>query len=540
VADVEKILDAIVRTSGDAVITADSSGRITSWNPSAEKIFGYRSDDVIGALLTTIIPERYRQQHEAGIARVASGGQTRIIGKTVAVEAVRKDGSEVPIELSLATGQSNGETFFAAIARDVSHRVKLISDLKNSEARLESILESANDAIITISSAGEVKQWNACAEGLFGRTKEEMLGQNLLSIIPERYRALHEEGLRRVTGGGDRHAVGRTVELSGLKKDGSEFPMELSLAVWKSGEDIFYSGIIRDITERKAAGERLQQVNSELADKNKMLEGLSAKLAKYLSRQVYDSIFEGKTEVRVASYRKRLTIFFSDIQGFTELSDRLEPEPVSRLLNGYLSDMSDIAMEHGGTVDKFIGDGIMIFFGDPETSGEREDAIACARMALAMRDRDFELKSVWREHTGSIDLHVRMGINTGYCTVGNFGSSERMDYTIVGREVNTASRLESTAKEDQIQIASDTYELIKDEFDCRPVGEIKVKGLAYPVTTFELVGPKETMDTEASADVLSQLGINLQDMSAEKADAAREALATALERLNRHSDTKKE
>jgi class 3 adenylate cyclase len=203
-----------------------------------------------------------------------------------------------------------------------------------------------------------------------------------------------------------------------------------------------FSGIIRDITERKTAEHALHLANKSLNEKNAQLEALSVKLAKYLSRQVYDSIFEGRTDVQVKSYRKELTVFFSDIEGFTDLTDRLEAEVLSDLLNTYLSEMSRIADECGGTVDKFIGDGVMIFFGDPETRGRKEDAVACVRMAMRMRKRAGELRNSWADVIGPQPLHIRLGINTGYCTVGNFGSEDRLDYTIVGGAVNVASRLE--------------------------------------------------------------------------------------------------
>ena len=108
-----------------------------------------------------------------------------------------------------------------------------------------------------------------------------------------------------------------------------------------------------------------------------MLESLSGKLSKYLSPQIYRSIFSGEKNVEVASQRKKLTIFFSDIAGFTETTDLLESEELTSLLNQYLREMSSIALEHGATIDKFIGDAMMLFFGDPETRGAREDATAC-------------------------------------------------------------------------------------------------------------------------------------------------------------------
>ena len=131
-------------------------------------------------------------------------------------------------------------------------------------------------------------------------------------------------------------------------------------------------------------------------------------------------------------------MFFSDIVGFTELADQLESEELTTLLNEYLTEMSLIALDHGATIDKFVGDSVMVFFGDPETRGVRQDALACVKMAIAMRDRLVGLNESWKQSGISKKMTCRMGIHTGYCTVGNFGSEERMDYTIIGGTVNTA------------------------------------------------------------------------------------------------------
>ena len=154
--------------------------------------------------------------------------------------------------------------------------------------------------------------WNDHATALFGYSSEDMMGESLRAIVPERFRDLHSTGVERVAGGGERHVIGSTVELAGLDHAGREFPIELSLATWSADGEQLFIGIIRDITERKRAEEQLHLANKALNEKNEQLEGLSSKLAKYLSRQVYDSIFAGRTEVRVESYRKELTVFFSD------------------------------------------------------------------------------------------------------------------------------------------------------------------------------------------------------------------------------------
>ena len=129
----------------------------------------------------------------------------------------------------------------------------------------------------------------------------------------------------------------------------------------------------------------------------------------------------------------------------TGTTDRLESEELTQLLNQYLSAMSEVALDYGATVDKYVGDAIMIFFGDPETRGVKEDALACVKMAIAMRERIASLAHIWRDAGIERPLACRIGINTGYCTVGNFGSEDRMDYTIIGGAVNLASRLETEA-----------------------------------------------------------------------------------------------
>jgi PAS domain S-box-containing protein len=528
-------LDAIVRSAADAIVTADEFGNIVTWNPAAERLFGYDEGDVVGKPLTTLLPDRFRSAHEAGLSRVVGTGETRIIGQTVEVFGLHKDGHEFPIELSLATWFEDDKRFFSGIIRDITERFEMTRALATSEQRLEAILESANDAIISIDSVGRVVLWNPRASEMFGYTADEMIGEPLTAVIPERFQSQHVEGISRVTSGGERHVIGQTAELAGVHRDGREFPLELSLATWEADGQRFYSGIIRDITERKMAEDALQVANKSLNEKNDQLEALSGKLAKYLSRQVYDSIFEGKTDVRVQSYRKELTVFFSDIEGFTELTDRLEAEVVSEILNAYLSEMATIADGCGGTIDKFIGDGVMIFFGDPESRGRKQDAIECVGMATRMKKRIVELRRDWAELIGPEPLHIRIGINTGYCTVGNFGSEDRLDYTIVGGAVNAASRLEATAAVDQIQIAHSTYSLIKDVFYCRPIGDVTVKGISHQLRTYEVVaeyadlGSNERIETEIGDFKMS---LDPNSLNSESAEQAREALRSALAALD--------
>jgi len=277
----------------------------------------------------------------------------------------------------------------------------------------------------------------------------------------------------------------------------------------------------------------IDEREKELGEKSNALEQLSNQLAKYLSPQVYDSIFSGKQEVKVASSRKKLTIFFSDIADFTETADRLESEELSQLLNQYLTEMSQIALDCGATIDKYVGDAILIFFGDPETRGAKQDALACVKMAVAMRKRMHDLQDIWRESGIEKPLRVRMGIHTGFCTVGNFGSEDRMDYTIIGGAVNTASRLENVATPGEIVISYETFALVRDQVHCEEHGEIEVRGIAYPIATYNVLDTYENLGRqrrrfrEDHPNV--KLDIDLDAMTSGDRDQAAEILRRALD-----------
>ena len=226
---------------------------------------------------------------------------------------------------------------------------------------------------------------------------------------------------------------------------------------------------------------------AEAESKSKEVEAISNKLAKYLSPQIHEQIFSGKQDAEVKSTRKKLTVFFSDIVGFTDISDELESEEMTNLLNFYLNEMSQIALKFGGTIDKYIGDALMIFFGDPESEGPEKDARKCVEMALEMQKLMNELKGHWGKHYSlKKDLQIRIGINTGFCTVGNFGSLERLDYTAIGSTVNLASRLEGLAGPGAILISEDTHSLVANLFNFETPKDVEVKGFLRKIKCFKL------------------------------------------------------
>lgn len=235
-------------------------------------------------------------------------------------------------------------------------------------------------------------------------------------------------------------------------------------------------------------GRRLEHAQQLISAEQAKTEKLANNLSKYLSPQVWQSIFSGDQQVALETRRKKLTVFFSDIHGFTELAEEMEAEALTDLLNSYLTEMSRIALHYGGTIDKFIGDSVMVFFGDPVSRGAKQDAEAAVSMAIAMRKHMKVLRQQWRSQGITRPLEIRMGLSTGYCTVGNFGADVRMDYTIIGREVNLASRLEGAADAGEILISHETWSLTKDLVMCRDKGQMPVKGFSRPVQLYQVVG----------------------------------------------------
>ncbi len=264
----------------------------------------------------------------------------------------------------------------------------------------------------------------------------------------------------------------------------------------------FELGAVDYITKPISPAIVLARVQTQLALKQarSRLEALPQKLARYLSPQVYQSIFEGKTDARIGSSRKKLTVFFSDIVGFTKQTEGMEPEDLAYILNSYLDRMADLVLSHGGTLDKFIGDAVLAFYGDPETRGPQEDALACVEMAIAMQNAIHELNAEWERKGIGSGFAVRMGITTGYCTVGNFGSNQRMDYTIIGNQVNLAARLESASKPGEIRISHETWLLIRERFECQAHDPLVVKGFERPIQSYIVSQHRESTDPTKSIE----------------------------------------
>lgn len=280
-----------------------------------------------------------------------------------------------------------------------------------------------------------------------------------------------------------------------------------SLAIRQFAERLFdrFSKLVReneDLTRHSDRQEqRLVKLNKnlknqtlELEQQRSRLEGLSNQLSKYLPPQIHDVLFAGKYDTQITTRRKKLTVFFSDIKDFTRTAEFLQPEALTEYLNEYFSEMTRIALSYGATIDKYIGDAVMLFFGDPESKGVREDARACVSMALAMQEQMLVLQRRWLERGFENPFVIRIGINTGYCNVGNFGSDQRLSYTIIGGEVNVAQRLEASSDPGGILISHDTYVHVDDLVQVEGRQSVNLKGIDRSIKTYAVKGRKAEAD----------------------------------------------
>jgi adenylate cyclase len=209
-------------------------------------------------------------------------------------------------------------------------------------------------------------------------------------------------------------------------------------------------------------------------------------IRRYVPSQVADAIIAGRAGSTARHERRKLTIFFSDLLGFTDISEELEPEDLSRVLNEYFSEMTGIAQKHGGTVDELSGDAILILFGAPQATSDKDHALRAVRMASEMQQTMAGLNDRWSKAGITETLQVRMGINTGVVTIGDFGSKDRMKYAALGKHVNLAARIQTHCEPGKVLISHATWLLVNDQVQGTPKGEREFKGINKPVPIYEL------------------------------------------------------
>jgi len=517
----ERQLREILDFCPAAVCVVDEDGRILFHNRRMRDLLGYEKEE-----LSLFDTKRFWRDldHRTAIIEVLRlrGGQLlneEVVWKTKQGEPLNLLISYV--QVAYAGGHvavSGGKRLFWLY--DITPLRRAEQARLRSEQRLSEAIESISEGFVCYDGEDRLVICNSCYRDLLypGLDIDLTVGTAFESIV----RRAAEHGY--VT-----DALGRVDEWVAERMRQHRNPGEPQVQRRTDGRWVMVSerrtedggtvAVYSDITE-------LKQREQDLTEKSAALSALSSKLAKYLAPQVYESIFTGQQDVKIVSKRKKLTVCFSDLVGFTEITDKMESEDLTQLLNHYLTEMSKIALQYGATIDKYVGDAIVMFFGDPTTLGVKEDALACVQMAIAMQQRIGELAQEWSNSGIETPLRCRIGIHTGYCTVGNFGSEDRMDYTMVGGTVNLASRLEHEAPPGGVLISFETYALVKDDVRCEERGHVQVKGIAQPVATYAVVGLMQ--DPERAGTAHLRLELDADRMSDDERKAAADALRRAL------------
>lgn len=268
----ERSLQWLLASATEAMLIIDKDGHLILVNPALETLFGYAPGELQGQTLEILIPERYRQGHVGLRGSFFDKPHPRAMGAGFELFACRKDGSEFPVEVSLSPLPDNDmQPMVMATIHDISARKQAEHALQESEARMRAIFETVVDAIITIDEKGIIERMNPAAERMFGYAEADVHGRNVSMLMPNPHRDAHDGYLHHYMTTGEKRIIGKGREVQGQRRDGSIFPMDLAVTeMWLGGRRMF-TGLVRDITERKAAEEKAQQLLQELTSANEEL-----------------------------------------------------------------------------------------------------------------------------------------------------------------------------------------------------------------------------------------------------------------------------
>ena len=329
-----------------------------------------------------------------------------------------------------------------------SNKHEIESLIQEQIKRFQVICCSKNDAIITSDESKRILFWNKGAEHIFGYTSEEAIGQPLTLIIPNSLRERHDQGMERMNQGKKPRVLGKVLELNAIKKNGIEFPIELTLGSWDNDGKRYYSGIIRDITEKKKA----EQI---ILDEKKKSDQL---LLNILPKQVADEL--KSTGKATAKRYRNVSILFTDFKDFTSMASSISPNKLVKELNDIFSHFDDIMEAFQIEKIKTIGDAYFAACGSPEKNNHHASHCieAAKQMFRYLEERNTKNVIQWK---------MRVGIHSGPVVAGVVGK-KKYAYDLFGDTVNIASRMESSGEVGKINISETTYELIKEKYTCFP------------------------------------------------------------------------
>jgi PAS domain S-box-containing protein len=253
-------LRAVVDTAVDGVILIDAKGCVLMFNPACEDLFGYPASEVIGRNVKVLMPSSYRNAHDGFLQNYHNSGERKIIGIGREVVGQRKDGTTFLMHLSVGEArQATGESIFVGIIHDLTERERVERELRESSARLRAVVDTAVDGVILIDSDGIILKLNPACEKLFKYRADEVLGENVRMLMPEPYRSEHDGYIRNFITTGEEKIIGIGREVTGQRKDGTTFPMDLSVGEAKQDGSSIFVGMIHDLTERKRTEAQLMQ-----------------------------------------------------------------------------------------------------------------------------------------------------------------------------------------------------------------------------------------------------------------------------------------
>jgi PAS domain S-box-containing protein len=316
--------------------------------------------------------------------------------------------------------------------RDITDRKNIELELRASEQRVRAILDTAFDAIITIDAEGRIVEFNGAATRIFGHARNVAVGTLLGElIVPPIYRAAHKEGLKRYLETGQHTVLNRLIEVEAMRAGGSHIPIELSITEVPVSNGRLFTAMLRDISERK-------RFEAELSN----AERQRAQLARHFSPNMVEEIMLGGGSIGTARTQP-MAVLFSDLYDYTEMSATMSGEQVIALLRAFHTIVEDAVFNHGGTLDKYIGDGLMATFGTPTPgSMDATNAIAATRQML----RELNLWNQQRAERGEKHIRIGVGLHFGLATLGDVGTDQRFELTVVGDTVNIASRVEQMSR----------------------------------------------------------------------------------------------
>lgn len=405
----------------------------------------------------------YKEKHELTYEKLLTAviSSLRSYKDIKALEKVNKELSETNV----------------ALQNEMKERLIAQESVRESEAKFRKISEAAQDAIVLIDAEGNISYWNKAAENIFGYTKEEIIGRSLHSFVaPDKYANEYKKGFEHFQHTGDGNIIGKTVEYTALRKNGEEFPVEISVSSIQIKGQWNSIGVIRDITLRKNQYAKIEKANT-IFEKFVPKEFLS--LVKKREKVDIEDI------TLVDSTEETMSVLFADIRSFTSYSENMTPKETFQFINRYLETIIPSIEGHGGFIDNFLGDGVICLF-KGNNVGVADDAL---NTAISMQ-KSIQKYNYYRQSSELPKLKIGIGIHCGSLILGIIGNKKRMEATVIGDTVNLASRIEELTKIYGISIAitSSTYSLLSYEknYLIRKVDTVKIRGRDEPVAIYDV------------------------------------------------------